>query len=74
MVNEILKKYLAKYSYLIDEYKAKYPNLDEASIISDYNITLWQAALVYHPLDSRFEEYLLVLLDRQIKITNNMNN
>lgn len=74
MIDKILKKYLAKYSYLISEYKGKYPNLSSDIIESDFNLCFWMAMIKYHPNDSEFFEYLIVLLDRQIKLSNNENS
>ena len=73
MVDNLVAKYIDEYSYLIDDYKAKYSSLSSDTIESDFYLCLWSAMLKYHPNDGRFLEYLIVLLDRQVKLSNNEN-
>ena len=73
MVDDLVAKYIDEYSYLTYDYKAKYPSLPSDTIESDFYLCLWSAMLKYHPNDGRFLEYLIILLDRQVKLSYNEN-
>ena len=67
MVNDIIEKYLVQYYYLVEYYIQAYGDLPIETIESDYQYCFYLATQQYHPDDNRFKEYLIILLDSQIK-------